>query len=405
MVSKIILENFFSFRNPTTIELNPDINILLGINGSGKSNFLKAIHLLYESIVGNGLEKVFLKDWSGFNSVANFNSDEKDYIKLSFEFDKNAIKNVIGKGGYEFHNNPIYEISILKSGTTSYYLKEKFYSKDKTTGKTALILDMNNAQGTITTKEEGKVGSQKYPEGSQTIFKSTEPVLRQISDPDRFYPLFTLKRALEELSAYYFFDTTLNSLIRQPSTFGTETKLLPDGQNLVNILNIIKNKHSLHYNNIEEAITKISPHFKDIDFSLLGSKSYLVLREKHLTQSVSIEHISDGTLCFLLLLSVFFNPERGSLVCLDEPEISLHPDMINTIAEAIKHASQNTQMIIATHSPLLLNSFNIDNVLIFEKNRDNETSVSTKTLKDFGEEEDFLVGQAWLQGLIGGKRW
>ncbi|MCI5139963.1 MAG: chromosome segregation protein SMC, partial [Candidatus Electrothrix sp. AR1] len=66
MIAKITLENFFSFRHPTTIELNPDINILLGINGSGKSNFLKALRLLHESIIGSGLEKVFLKEWSGF---------------------------------------------------------------------------------------------------------------------------------------------------------------------------------------------------------------------------------------------------------------------------------------------------------------------------------------------------
>ncbi len=59
MISKITLENFFSFRNSTVIELNPDINILVGINGSGKSNFLKAIHLLQEGIVGNGLENFF----------------------------------------------------------------------------------------------------------------------------------------------------------------------------------------------------------------------------------------------------------------------------------------------------------------------------------------------------------
>jgi predicted ATPase len=70
----------------------------------------------------------------------------------------------------------------------------------------------------------------------------------------------------------------------------------------------------------------------------------------------------------LLLLSILFNPERGYLVCIDEPpETSLHPDMINTIAKAMKQASSSTQLIIATHSPLLLNSFDIDDILIFEK--------------------------------------
>ena len=95
MISKITLENFFSFKHPTIIELNPDVNILVGINGSGKSNFIKAIHLLAESIIGNGLESVLLKEWSGFNAVINFNQSEKDAIKLSFEFDKNVINNVM----------------------------------------------------------------------------------------------------------------------------------------------------------------------------------------------------------------------------------------------------------------------------------------------------------------------
>ena len=408
MISKITLENFFSFRHPTTIELNPDINILLGINGSGKANFLKAIHLLQESIIGNGLEKIFLKDWSGFNSVVNFNNDKKDYIKLTFEFDKNVIKNLMQNKGYPFPNNPIYEICIFQSGATSYYLKEKLYSKSTKPDENDFIyMEMDNAQGIISTREEGKVGIQRYPQESKQInFRSTEPVLRQISDPDRFYPLFTLKRALEEISVYYYFDTTFSISIRQPSGYGTETKLLPDGQNLMTILNTIKNNHSLYYDKIEEAIKKINPYFKDINFAFWGSKLYLVLREEHLIKSVFIEHISDGTLRYLLLLSVLFNPERGSLVCIDEPEISLHPDMINTISDAIKQASENTQLIIATHSPLLLNSFDIDDILIFEKNIHNETEVYVKSPDESDEQnEDFLSGQAWLQGLIGGKRW
>ncbi|MBT3387546.1 MAG: AAA family ATPase [Desulfobacula sp.] len=408
MISRITLENFFSFRTSTTITLNPGINILLGINGSGKSNFLKAIRLLYESIVGNGLEKIFLKEWSGFHSVANFNNDKNDYIKLSFEFDSNAINKITQQEGYHFHGNLIYDISIVQFGATSYYLKEKLYSPNRNTDKNDFIyMEMDKAQGRISTMEKGKIGFQSYPqEGRQISFKQTEPVLRQISDPERFYPLFTLRRALEELSAYYCYDTTYSSPVRQPAAYSTEKQLMSDGQNLAIILNNIKNSHSFYYEKIEEAVKKINPYFKDINFAFLGSKLYLVLREAKLTKSVSIEHISDGTLRYLLLLSILYNPERGSLVCIDEPETGLHPDMINTISEAIKHASKNTQLIIATHSPLLLNSFDMDDILIFEKNVHNETEVDVKSPDEFDEwAEDFLAGQAWLQGLIGGKRW
>jgi len=96
----------------------------------------------------------------------------------------------------------------------------------------------------------------------------------------------------------------------------------------------------------------------------------------------------------------------GICCCLDEPEIGLHPDMINTVAETIKSASVNSQMIIATHSPQLLNSFEIEDILIFEKDENNKTTVTRKVEDDFEDwNDDFLVGQLWLRGKIGGKRW
>jgi predicted ATPase len=175
----------------------------------------------------------------------------------------------------------------------------------------------------------------------------------------------------------------------------------------VQILSRIKNHHSLQYEEIETLLTKVNPNFKDINFDKLGNNFYLTLREKKLAQTVGIAQISDGTLRYLLLLSILLNPERGGLVTLDEPEIGLHPDMINTIAEAIKKASGNhSQLIIATHSPQLLNSFDIDDVLVFEKDDNNKTIVTRKTEEDFEDWNDnFLVGQLWLRGKIGGKRW
>ena len=131
------------------------------------------------------------------------------------------------------------------------------------------------------------------------------------------------------------------------------------------------------------------------------------LKEKNLDRAITIENISDGTLRYLLLLSIFYNPNRGSVVCIDEPEAGLHPDMINGIAKGIKYATQNgTQMIIATHSPLLLNAFELEDLKIFEKDKDNQTVVKTKSEEDFPDwEGEFLTGQMWLRGELGGVRW
>ncbi len=409
MIKKITLENFFSFSEKTEIEMNPGVNILVGINGSGKSNFIKAIKLLYDSIIGNGFENTFLKDWSGFDLVSNFSKTQADFIKIIYEFDKNAVEEAVENQGYNFNNNPIYEIIIHRSGGTSYFLEERIYSESKHKGENPFyFLETKNATGSISTRESGKIGLQYYPqENNKITFKTQELVLRQISDPDRYYPLYTLKRAIEGMVVYDYFDTTLKSKIRQPGVFGTEEKLLPNGENLAQILNRLKNRHTLHYEKIQNLIKKINPHFIDISFDLLGSLLYLVLREEKLTRAVGTQHISDGSLRYLLLLTIFLNPENRGLLCIDEPEIGLHPDMTNTIAEAIKDVANNkSQLILATHSPLLLNSFELNDILVFEKNKKNSSVVSRKSDEDFEDwDDEFLVGQMWLRGELGGKRW
>jgi len=408
MIKKITLENFFSFSEKTEIELNSGVNILVGINGSGKSNFIKAIRLLYDSVSGNGFENTFLKEWSGFDLVANYCENQDDFIRITYEFDGVAIKNIVEGKGFIFRGNLYYEITIHRSGSTSYYLEEKIYQDNRIQGgKPFVYLDMKNGKGVISTRATKGVAFQHYPKKDEEIsFKTQELVLRQISDPDRYYPLYTLKRAIEGLVVDYF-DTTLRSKIRQPGVFGTEEKLLPNGENLAQILNRLKNRHTLHYERIQELIKKINPHFIDTSFDLLGSLLYLVLREEKLTRAVGAQHISDGTLRYLLLLTIFFNPENRGLLCIDEPEIGLHPDMTNTVAEAIKEfANSKAQLIIATHSPLLLNSFELNDILVFEKNDKNSSVVSRKTENDFKDwDDEFLVGQMWLRGELGGKRW
>ena len=159
MLKSITLENFYSFAEPTKIEINSGINVLIGINGSGKSNFLKAIELLYESIAGIGLEKIFLRDWGGFENVANF-STQKDYIKLTYEFDKTYLKEI---EGFKFKTNILYEITIHKIGETNYSLSERLSSINQNRNPPFVYLEINNSKGQVSTREkEGKTGLQYY---------------------------------------------------------------------------------------------------------------------------------------------------------------------------------------------------------------------------------------------------
>jgi len=410
MIKNITLENFFSFGNRQTIELNDGVNVLVGINGSGKSNFIRAIELLKEGASENGFEEIFQKKWSGFSGVKNLGKDVKEDIHLWFGLSTSVLK----KSGN--HNTPFnypsdiidYNIDIYPSGKTSYVLREILIDKhDSYVEKDYPYLQStsNDSYAQIFYKNnDGNIEEQEY---SKKSIKNTNLFISQISDPERFKVLSLIQKAIKSISLYSNFDTTFNSPIRNLNSYQSETKLRSDGSNLVSLLQKIKNNHTLEFEKIEEAFAQINPHFKSIDFDYLGSKFQLVIREKNLSKTITAEHISDGTLRFLLLLSILYNPERGNLVCLDEPETGLHPDMIRTIAKAIKYAAnQGTQVILSTHSPLLLNHFEIDDVLIFEKNEHNETVVSTKEEDDFEDWNDsYSTGKLWIDGKLGGVRW
>jgi predicted ATPase len=406
MLAKITLENFFSFGEPTTIELNSGVNILVGINGSGKTNFIRAIQLLYESIVGGGFENLFINQWKGYSSVVNFSTKEKDFIRLSFEFDKEIVNGISHKDDYRFRSNPIYEIVIIPYGN-EYVIEESCYVENEIEDeKPFYFLEIKKGYKRISKRDySGKISYQPINLGPSIAFEKTEPILRQISDPISYQPLFTIKKAIQNLSIYSCFDTSQTSKIRLPKTSSSDQKLFPSGENLVTTFQKLQINHPLKYEKIEEYLVNVNPNYKNVTFSQLGTQNILVLREKNLARTVSIEHISEGTLQYLLLLAIFFNPERGNLICIDEPEKGLHPDMINSIASAIKQVT-NSQLIVATHSPLLLNAFDLDDLIVFEKDRNNQSVRKILKPDNYTEwTENYLVGQLWLNGQIGGKRW
>ena len=172
------------------------------------------------------------------------------------------------------------------------------------------------------------------------------------------------------------------------------------------MLSNLKNNYTFQYEKRIECLSDINPNFTGIGYNVFGSRLYLSLREKNLSHAIDALHMSDGTLKYLLLLSIFHNPQRGTLVCVDEPESCLHPDMIRSVAKMMKRAAMTSQIIVATHSALLLNACELDDILVFEKNDKNETQIIRYSEDDFGDREDELLpGQLWLNGEIGGKRW
>ena len=154
-------------------------------------------------------------------------------------------------------------------------------------------------------------------------------------------------------------------------------------------------------------LEEVKANFSGFDFNFFaGGSIELMLDEKGLENSIHVSSMSDGTLKYLCLMAILYNPERGRFICIDEPETGLHPDMILNIRDAIKEASERATIIVATHSDHLLTYFNLENLRIFEKDENNATRVVTYKDEQFeGWYDYFVLGQMWLDGDFGGVRY
>lgn len=400
MIKELIIRDFFSFKGEHKIELNKGVNILVGINGSGKTSFLNAITLLYEGIAGGGLAPLF-RQWGTYNAIVNACGEQKpDCFSITYVFGAAALAKLVPVS--PFKKDVYYKITVFPVGDgTSYSLCETLFSDDsKGKRKKFSYLEFRNGIGQISVRTENGIDVERYADG---MLSAQELALRQITDPQRYLPSFVVREAINAIAGYSKFNF---DKVRQPAEANDIKRLMSTGENLSQLLNTLNNNYTFQYEKIRECLKDINPNFTGIGYNVFGSRLYLSLREKNLSHAIDALHISEGTLKYMLLLSIFYNPNRGALIDIDEPESCLHPDMIRSVAKMMKSAAQSSQIIVATHSALLLNAFELDDILVFEKNDRNETQVIRYSEDDFGDREgDLLPGQLWLNGEIGGKRW
>jgi predicted ATPase len=260
-------------------------------------------------------------------------------------------------------------------------------------------LKFTNGYGFLTSADGNEVQYENYVDLGNLA-------LSNVSDTDRYPVLTSIRRAISDLAIYDYFDTTPTSLIRKPMLPTSEKRLLPIGENLAQLLNTIKINDKSVYTRIVEMLHEVNPNFTGFDYNFIGGNIELMLEEAQLNRSIHVSRISDGTLRYLCLLAILFNPQRGKVICIDEPEIGLHPDMISGIAQAIIEASKKSLIIISTHSEHLLNAFEIETIRVFEKDNHNATTISQYEKKDFESwYDEFSVGKMWRQGDLGGNRW
>lgn len=397
MIKSIHLKNFFSFKDQQ-IEFG-STNFLVGINGAGKSNLIKAFRLLKATLTKGELEELVINKWGGFDAIHFKGCElaESSKCEITFEFDAK----VLNEYGYAFSEDVYYNINIEKiASTQNFFLQENCFTVNGE--KTNMIFTLASGNGLA---KEG-TGTEQEKMVKYVFDIESDSVLCQLIDSNRYPQIYALRKAIADIAIYNYFNTTENSPIRKPAAPTSATKLVADGSNLPQLLNWIKINHKKDYKAIKSSLNAINPNITDIDFHPLGTNVELLLEEEEFNSSVHVAHVSDGTLRYLCLMAIVHNPKRGRFICIDEPEVGLHPDMICEFMEAMEEASDTTQFLVSTHSELVLNQTTVDNVIVCEKDDKNATCIKTFRTEEYKEwAADYSTGNLWRNGDLGGNRY
>jgi predicted ATPase len=246
------------------------------------------------------------------------------------------------------------------------------------------------------------------PNQAQPMFlPQAESVLALFKNPADVTPVTDVGNQLSRMRIYREFRTGPQS----PARYGIATNVRNDaladgGDNLALVLNQL-DFLGVH-DRIRSYLRRFCERFEDVKVNVGDGLARAFLREAGLTEMLSAIRMSDGTLKFLALLAVLFHPTPPPLMCIEEPEIGLHPDALQLVAEALLEASESMQLIVTTHSDALVDALTDrpETVLVCERDFDNGTQLhrlSKDRLKEWLEH--YTLGQLWRKGEIGGSRW
>lgn len=385
LIKRVHLKNLLSFGPKSEpVELKP-LNVFIGPNSSGKSNFLDAINLtrstggdLWATIRAAGTTSEWIHKGEGSSENASIEvvvEREGKEIRYSLEFTQRG-------GRFEITDERI-ERTEPEQGHSEPYFFYRFQA-----GRPVL----NTKRGGKRTLEREEIDPQKS-------------ILIQRRDPDAYPELAWLADQFAAIRCYRGWPIAPMSPLRQPQrTDGPNQFLLEDGSNLALVLNKISLTPG-PWRRLIEVLKSVYDGIEGLTFEIDSNTVRASVQEKWFTTPAS--RMSDGTLRFLCLLAVLLAPSPAPLICIDEPELGLHPDVVHKVAGLLRDASTRTQLIVTTHSAELLDALSDEPecVSVFER-VDGQTTVERLAgqqlldwLKEYG------IGRAWRDGEIGGNRW
>lgn len=385
LVHEITLRNFLSFGPQTPpLRLEP-LNVLIGPNGSGKSNLIEAFSVLRST---PGDLRATLRHGGGVREwVWKGARDEVASLDI-------VVSNPAGK-------QPLRHVLVFRNDNQAFRLEDERVENEQTHAGFEEPYSFYRFQsGRPVLNVRGKERGLK-----REHVDVNASILAQRRDPEAYPELTYLAELYERIRIFQEWAFGRNTVFREPQRADMRNdRLEEDFSNLGLFLNRLRR--------LSRAKTAILAHlrdlyegFNDFDVSIEGGSVQVFFTEGDFT--IPATRLSDGTLRYLCLLAILCDPEPPPLVCIEEPELGLHPDILSKIADLLVKASARTQLIVTTHSDIIVDALSEqpESVVVCER-REGQTHMhrlETKDLVDWLER--YRLGELWTKGELGGTRW
>ncbi|MGO6718521.1 AAA family ATPase [Rhizobium ruizarguesonis] len=362
-ITEVSIRGFRSLKSVENLPL-PQLSVLIGANGVGKSSFIRFFEMLGWMLRSQRLQDFVVLHGGGDDQFfMGSRATPEIHAELTIETD-------MGRNDYKF------TMAHLSAGDTLMLTEEAYRFSAPQKGPGA---------GWIRLQNLGRESS--LPEQKNRTAQTLVWLLRQCA-------------------TYQFHDTSAKASIRQRWDVGDSARLRSDGGNLAAVLLDLKDRDHPRYRQIVRQIQRVFPTLDDFVLEPVSDKVLLRWKSKYSDKTFGAHLTSDGSLrlfCLITLLSMP-NERLPDVLFFDEPELGLHPHAITLIAEMMKRVAQTRQVFIATQSPFMVDCFALENIIIAES--DNGATNLRNLPRDKYQrwlDDDYQVSDIWLKTPIGGE--
>ena len=388
LIQHLAPKNFLSFGpdNPG-IELRA-LNLFIGANGSGKSNLFEAISLM----------RATPKE---VRDVTRKGGGVTEWLWKGGPKNPASVEWVVShpKG-----RMPLKHVLAFRAVAQSFSLDDE---------RVENCAPQNDREADVYfyyRYQHGKPVVNSYENGKRSLATDTieadRSILAQRRDPDIYPELAWLAQNYERVRIYREWSFGRNAVFREPQKADMRNDILEeDFSNLGLFLNRLRTRFPVAKRSILDGLKDLYDGINDFDVSMEGGTVQVFFTEGDF--SIPATRLSDGTLRYLCLLAILCDPEPPPLICLEEPELGLHPDILPKVADLLRTASQRTQLLVTTHSDILVDAMtDSPEVVVVCSKEQGQTNMQRLNADDLSEWlKKYRLGDLWISGEIGGTRW